>query len=99
MRIPLAHGRDFDERDHERSQGVVIINEAMARRYWPKGDALGRRIKLAADWLEIVAVAKDVKNPSLAETPQPFLYLPLLHPYRPNTILLPPPIAQPSHPS
>src|SRR5216683_838741 len=88
MRIPLAHGRDFDERDQDGAPGVVIINETMARRYWPAGDALGRRIKLTKDWLEIVGIAKDVKNRSLSEAPQPFLYLPLLQDYRSNMILV-----------
>jgi predicted permease len=88
MRIPLAHGRDFDERDREQSQRVVIINETMAQRYWPKGDALGRRLKVKDDWLEIVGVAKDVKNRSLNESPQPFFYLPLLQDYRSDMILV-----------
>jgi macrolide transport system ATP-binding/permease protein len=88
MRIPLAHGRDFDERDQDGAPGVVIINETMAGRYWPAGDALGRRIKLTKDWLEIVGIAKDVKNRSLSEAPQPFLYLPLLQDYRSNMILV-----------
>src|SRR5258707_1441585 len=60
----------------------------MARRYCPGGDALGRRIKLAKDWLEIVGIAKDVKNRSLSEARQPFLYLPLLQDYRSNMILV-----------
>src|SRR5712671_1708193 len=91
MRIPLVHGRDFDERDHERAQRVVVINETMARRYWPHGGALGalgQRLKLTGDWLEIVGVAKDVKNRSLSETRQPFLYLPLFQDYRSNMILV-----------
>ncbi len=88
MLVPLVHGRDFDERDHEGAPGVVIINEAMARRYWPRGDALGRHITLAKDWLEIVGIAKDVKNRSLSEGPQPFLYMPLLQDYRSNMILV-----------
>jgi macrolide transport system ATP-binding/permease protein len=88
MRIPFVHGRDFDERDQEDARGVVIINETMARRYWPGGDALGRRLRLTKDWLEIVGVAKDVKNRSLSEAPQPFLYLPLLQDYRSNMILV-----------
>jgi predicted permease len=88
MRIPFVHGRDFDERDQEDAPGVVIINETMARRYWPGGDALGRRLKLAKDWLEIVGIAKDVKNRSLSEAPQPFLYLPLFQDYRSNMILV-----------
>jgi predicted permease len=81
-------GRDFDERDQESAPGVVIINETMAQRYWPGGDALGRRLKLTKDWLVIVGVAKDVKNHSLREAPQPFLYLPLLQDYRSNMILV-----------
>src|SRR6266852_6001344 len=88
MRIPLLHGRDFDERDQEGARGVVIINETLAQRYWPGGDALGRRIKLTKDWVEIVGIAKDVKNRSLSEAPQPFLYLPLLQDYRSNMILV-----------
>jgi predicted permease len=87
MRIPFVHGRDFDERDQEDAPGVAIINETMARRYWPRGDALGRRLKLTKDWLEIVGIAKDVKNRSLSEGPRPFLYLPLLQDYRSNMIL------------
>jgi len=46
MRIPLLHGRDFDERDDERGRGVAIINETMAQRYWAGGDAVGKRLKL-----------------------------------------------------
>jgi macrolide transport system ATP-binding/permease protein len=88
MRIPLVHGRDFDERDQEGAPGVVIINETMARRYWPRGDALGRRLKLTKDWLEIVGIVKDVKNRSLGEGRQPFLYVPLLQDYRSNMILV-----------
>ena len=88
MRIPFVQGRDFDERDQDGAPGVVIVNETMARRYWPGGDALGRRLKLTKDWLVIVGIAKDVKNRSLGEGPQPFLYLPLLQDYRSNMILV-----------
>jgi len=88
MRIPLLRGRDFDDRDHERAASVVIVNETMARRYWPGGDALGRRLNVGKDWLQIVGIAKDVKNRSLSEGHQPFLYLPLLQDYRSNMILV-----------
>jgi len=88
MRIPMVHGRDFDERDHEHAPRVVVINETMARRYWPKDSALGHRLKLTNDWLEIVGIAKDVKNRSLSESPKPFLYLPLFQDYRSNMILV-----------
>jgi predicted permease len=88
MRIPLVRGRDFDERDQEGAPGVVIINETMARRYWPRLDALGRRLKMTKDWLTVVGIAKDVKNRSLSEGPKPFFYLPLLQDYRSNMILV-----------
>jgi putative ABC transport system permease protein len=88
MRIPLVQGRDIDDRDDERTRRVVVINETMARRYWPRGDAVGRRVKVADDWLEVVGIAKDVKNRSLSEAPAPFLYVPLLQDYRSNMILV-----------
>ena len=88
MRIPLVRGRDFDEGDQENTHRVVIINETMARRYWPKGGVVGQRLKLTGDWLEIVGVAKDVKNRSLSELPRPLLYLPLLQDYRSDMILV-----------
>src|SRR5262249_3019346 len=88
MRIPLDRGRAFGYRGSENAHRVVIINETMARRYWPHGDALGKRLKLTDDWLEVVGVAKDVKNRSLAESPRPLLYLPLLQDYRSNMILV-----------
>src|SRR5260370_42395628 len=88
MLITCVHGRAFDERDQHGAPGVVLINETMARRYWPGGYGLGRRIKLTKDWLKIVGIAKDVKNRSLSEAPQRFLYLPLLQDYRSNMILV-----------
>src|SRR5712691_12212283 len=88
MRIPLLRGRDFDDRDHERAAGVVIINETTARRYWAGGDVLGRRLNVGRNWLQVVGIAKDVKNRSLSEGHQPFLYLPLLQDYRSNMILV-----------
>jgi predicted permease len=88
MGIQLVRGRDFNERDNERAPGVVVINETMAHRYWPGGEALGKRLKLGKDWLEIVGVAGEVKQRRLNEPPQPFLYLPLLQDYRSNMILV-----------
>ncbi len=88
MRIPLAQGRDVDERDREGTQRVVVINETMSQRYWPQGSALGGRLKVGSDWLEIVGITKDVKQRSLSEPPQAFFYVPLLQDYRSNMILV-----------
>jgi predicted permease len=65
MGIRLVQGRDFTERDHESAPQVAIVNETLARRYWPDGDALGRRLNLGdaaqPSWWEIVGVVGDVK--------------------------------------
>jgi hypothetical protein len=46
FRIPLLRGRMFDERDSGSSERVVIINQAFAKKYWPKGDPIGQRISI-----------------------------------------------------
>jgi putative ABC transport system permease protein len=65
MGVPLKQGREFNERDTG-AEKVVIINESMARRFWPDGDAIGKRIKVGPPqnepWLTIVGVAGDVRN-------------------------------------
>jgi predicted permease len=81
MRIPLVEGRAFDERDDEQSPGVVVVNESMARRYWPGVESVGRRIRLAsspadAPWLTVVGVVRDVKQQSWEEEAGPEMYLP-----------------------
>jgi predicted permease len=79
MRIPLLQGRDFTDADQEGSLPVVIINEDLARRHWPQGDALGKRLRLSGDpaLRQIVGVVKTSNYTTLGEAPQPCLYLPL----------------------
>jgi len=80
MRIPLGYGRVFTDADRGDSLPVVVINEELARRYWPAGDALGKRLHLAGDPTirQIVGVVKNSDYTTLGETPQPCIYLPLL---------------------
>ena len=47
LRIPLLEGRDFTNADQEDTQWVAIINETMAKRFWPNGDALGHEFRIA----------------------------------------------------
>ena len=83
MRIPLAAGREFTERDNKNAPAVVIINETMANRYWANRNPIGQRMRLGNDQpVEIVGVAKDVKYRSVNEPPQSFMYVPMLQNYR-----------------
>jgi predicted permease len=67
MGIPLLQGRTFSALDADTSARPVIINQTMARTFWPSGDALGRRIKYgdqdsSAPWLTIVGVVADMRR-------------------------------------
>jgi predicted permease len=77
MGIPILRGRDFDERDtREGAQPVLVINETMARRFWPGEDPIGQLIQIGADgpFTEIIGVARDIKYYSLGEEPRPYVY-------------------------
>jgi predicted permease len=85
--IPLLKGRTFDERDRRDTQPVAIINEALAREYFPGADPLGRAVKLSrADdpsrpWLTIIGVVANVKTTTVFQEmgyiEQPAVYRPL----------------------
>jgi predicted permease len=79
MHIPLLDGRDFTEGDRDGSLPVVIINEDLARRYWPGGDAIGKRLRLVGDSVtrQVIGVVKNSNYTTLGEAPQPCIYLPL----------------------
>lgn len=70
--IPLLRGREFDARDTG-GEMVVIVSAGLARRFWPDGDAIGKRIKIGPPenepWLTIVGVVGDVHNESLETAP------------------------------
>jgi putative ABC transport system permease protein len=66
--IPLIRGRYFDRTDGEKTPGVVLINETLARRFWPNEDPLGKRIQAGFDdsiWCTIVGIVADVKQAGL----------------------------------
>ncbi len=77
--IEIVRGRNFSEADRPDTQPVVIISEAMARRFWTDGDAVGRLVRRrdAEDppWL-VVGVAADAKVRTLGEAPRNMVYLP-----------------------
>jgi predicted permease len=80
MAIPLVRGREFEATDQPESPAVVIVNETMARRYWPDQDPVGKTLLLGCDvkqprtMTEVAAVVKDAKYGSLEEEPRPLVY-------------------------
>ncbi len=88
MRIPLAEGRDFSWQDRESAPGVVVVNEALVRRYWPDGHGLGRHIKVGDSWREVVGVTRNFTYRNLNEPLTPIMYLPLLQNYQAQMTLL-----------
>jgi predicted permease len=75
--IPILRGRTFTEADREGTQAVAIISDAMARRFWPDGDAIGHLIRTPdpdTDDLVVVGVAADAKVRSIGEAPRDMVY-------------------------
>jgi putative ABC transport system permease protein len=90
MRIPVERGRDLAASDGPDTAGVVLINEALARRYWPNDSPIGKQIRLQfpatrnpwqpepnGGWLTIVGVTGDIHDWHWGESKIEQLYLPL----------------------
>lgn len=75
--IPLLKGRAFSETDDTASVPVVVINETMVRRFFPEGDAVGKRIQINEAWREVVGVVGTVKNYGLDADDRYQTYLPV----------------------
>ncbi|MFP5230969.1 MAG: ADOP family duplicated permease [Acidobacteriota bacterium] len=83
--IPLVRGRVFTDRDDASAPGVVVISQAMARRYWPNSDPLKDRIQIGAGAgpafaeppRQIIGIVGDTRNRSVDQAPDPMMYIPL----------------------
>jgi predicted permease len=91
LKIPLVQGRMWDRAELARGAHVAVINQAMARRYWPNGDALLHSVRLpqlvavpaaqvvapgSNEWTQIVGIAGDALNDGLRNPIRPAIYLP-----------------------
>jgi putative ABC transport system permease protein len=81
MGIPVLKGRSFTAQDRDNTPHVIIVNEALASRYWPNQDVMGKRLGFAEDpskqsWREIVGVVGNVKHQGLEAEAKPEVYFP-----------------------
>jgi putative ABC transport system permease protein len=77
--IPLINGRVFQETDRAETEAVVIVDRTTARRYWPEGQALGKRVNLGGPqdpWLTVVGIVGDVRYHGLDSSVFPTIYAP-----------------------
>jgi putative ABC transport system permease protein len=86
LKVPILRGRDFTDRDAAGAPGVVIINEEMARRFWPGGDPLNDRLVVGAGMRpeydqepvrQIVGVVGNVRDIALTRPARPAMYVPV----------------------
>lgn len=91
LRIPLAQGRIWEHAETMRGASLAVINETLARQYWPEGNVIGRELRLvdlkpeppyapiaqgADGWLQIVGVVADVRDDGLRKPIKPAVYVP-----------------------
>jgi putative ABC transport system permease protein len=77
MGIPLIRGRHFDHRDGQNTPGVAVINETLARTFFPSEDPVGKRIQSGlpgSAWCTIVGIVRDVKHAGLDAKDKPEMY-------------------------
>jgi predicted permease len=87
MRIPFVRGRDFTAADSADSAPMVIVNQALEDRYWPRQDAVGKRMRVQGVWRTVAGIVRTTNYSDLNEPPEPFLYLPLFQSYVSEVVL------------
>jgi len=89
MGIRITKGREFNERDQLDAPDVAIVNEELARRYWPGEDPIGKRLQVGTEltrWREVVGVAANARLTSLEANADPAIYAPFPQNSWPNAL-------------
>ncbi len=91
LHIPLAQGRIWDHAETMRGAGLAVVNQTMARQYWPNGNAIGQQVRIvdfkseppysptapgSDGWLQIVGIVADARDDGLRNAIKPALYVP-----------------------
>jgi predicted permease len=86
----LMQGRFITAQDDERGRRVAVINQYMARHFWPGQEAIGKRFRsadLKNDWLEVVGVVQDSKQQGLFSDPAGYFFVPIAQQYMSQRVL------------
>jgi macrolide transport system ATP-binding/permease protein len=86
--IPMLQGRVFTDADDQNTQFVAIVNDAMAKKYWPNEDPIGRYFKIGAEpghSIRVVGVAKDARYQGMTGPINPYFYVPVSQHFAVNT--------------
>jgi putative ABC transport system permease protein len=89
LEIPMLSGRTFKPTDDANTQYVAIVNEAMAKQFWPNTDPIGRQFKMGSDpkhWIQVVGVVKNARFQGLRGNFQSYFFLPFLQQYAANSL-------------
>jgi predicted permease len=87
--IPLLRGRTISDLDQPNTPSAVVINETMAKRFWPNEDAIGKRFKFFGqdNFQQVVGIAQDSKYNFIGEDPTPYIYQTMTQVYQPQVSL------------
>src|SRR5690606_14189746 len=92
--IPLLSGRDFSNDDSPDAPRVVIVNEAMARAFWPDRNPIGQRLRFMgtdadpSQMMTVIGLARDSTYVAVGEAPRPFMYRLFAQAYQPRPSLM-----------
>ena len=89
LKMPLLRGRTIDERDTQTSPYAAVINEAMAKKFWPNSDPIGRYFKIGSEpqhSIQVVGLVKDTHVQTFTGTINPYFYLPFAQHYSGNSL-------------
>jgi putative ABC transport system permease protein len=91
LHVPLLQGRVWDQAETMRGAHVAVINQTLARKFWPDGDAVGQQMRMPEmkmeppyrvgapggdEWLQVIGIVGDARNHGLREPVKPALYMP-----------------------
>ena len=84
LKVPLVRGRAFRDSDHKTAGPVAIVNQTMARKFWPNEDPVGKRFSFksaSGPFIEVVGMARDGQYMFISPEPQSYFYVPLAQSY------------------